>query len=160
MIEYLTPSESGAAPNNPRKPPTISLVHPRSISEMMVARAPPIMKGLRLPQRMRQLSLSMPTYGCTRVPESGPAIQTKAMRDLLRPRDSRYGEPLDISTDQAICKPPMLTVRRMRYQMLLVFWCSSGPPAAGPSIKPSSSPSPELGDSSGECSFSGYWSRC
>jgi hypothetical protein len=49
------------------------------------------MNGLLFPQGERHLSLLMPTYGWTRVPESGPAIQTKARSDLLIPKLSRYG---------------------------------------------------------------------
>jgi hypothetical protein len=102
MIAYFTPLLSGSAPKSPKTPPTISLVQASINREQMVAAAPPSMKGFRLPHLIRQLSLSMPTYGWTKVPDSGPAIQTRAINDLLRPSDSRYGEPLDSSTDQAI----------------------------------------------------------
>jgi hypothetical protein len=71
---------------------------------MIVATAPPTMKGRRFPNRERHLSDLIPTYGCTSVPESGPAIQTSASRDLLTPRPSKNGEPLDNSTDQVICR--------------------------------------------------------
>lgn len=89
IMEFFTNADSGSAPNTPKKPPTMSLVQARNINDMMVAAAPPSMNGLRLPQLRRQLSLSMPTYGCTNVPDNGPAIQTSAINDLLRPSESR-----------------------------------------------------------------------
>ena len=55
----------------------------------MVAAAPPSMNGFRFPQDTRQLSLRIPTYGWTKVPDKGPAIHTKANKDLLIPKESR-----------------------------------------------------------------------
>ncbi|KAI4140417.1 MAG: hypothetical protein L6R39_005809 [Caloplaca ligustica] len=49
------------------------------------------MKGFRLPILERELSLLIPMYGWTIVPESGPMIQTMASRALLIPSESRYG---------------------------------------------------------------------
>ncbi len=62
-----------------------------------------------------------------------------ASNDFEIPRDKRYGEPLAVSTDQQTCRlwisvsenvrqrevwplayPPMDSVRRKRYQLLLV----------------------------------------
>lgn len=96
------------------------LDHARIIKEIIVATAPPSMNGFLFPHDILHLSLNMPTYGCTSVPVSGPAIQTKAIRDLLKPSETRNGVPLESSTDQAIWSPPMLIVKSMRYQMLLV----------------------------------------
>lgn len=102
MTVTFTPWEAGSAPKRLRRPVTMSLLQARIMSEAMVAAAPPSMKGFLFPHGILQLSLSMPTYGCTRVPVSGPAIQTKAISDLLRPSDNRYGDPLESSTDHAI----------------------------------------------------------
>ena len=87
----LTPFEVGSAPNIPKTPRTISRVHANAINDTTVAAAPASMKGFRFPQEILQLSLRIPTYGCTSVPDSGPAIHTKASKDLLIPRDSKYG---------------------------------------------------------------------
>lgn len=61
MMHVLTPFDSGSAPKRPRKPPMISLAQARTMRDTMVAAAPPMMKGLRFPQRRRQLSLLRPT---------------------------------------------------------------------------------------------------
>ena len=91
IVACLTPSLSGDWPNAPATPWTISLAQANIMREKMVAIAPAKMNGFRFPQGTRQLSLRIPTYGWTSVPESGPAIQTKARADLLMPRDSKYG---------------------------------------------------------------------
>lgn len=85
----LTPFEAASAPKRPSVPVTISRVHAKATRETMVAAAPAIIKGLRFPHDKRQLSLIIPTYGWTSVPESGPAIQTNASSDLLIPKDKR-----------------------------------------------------------------------
>lgn len=91
IVVVFVAEEFQATPKMERKPATISLAHARKKSDIIVEIAPPTMKGRLLPYFNRQLSLLRPTYGCTRVPERGPAIQTSASRDLLRPRDKRYG---------------------------------------------------------------------
>ena len=91
MEHTLTPCDSGSAPKSPKDPWTISLVHARAKRDMAVAKAPESMNGTLFPYLMRQLSLRIPTYGWTRVPDKGPAIHTKARSDLLIPRDRRYG---------------------------------------------------------------------
>jgi hypothetical protein len=63
MIAIATPWEFGSAPNIPKKPETISLVHARTINEIIVAPVPPTIKGLRFPNLLRHLSLFIPTYG-------------------------------------------------------------------------------------------------
>src|SRR5450432_3467493 len=155
IMKVLTPSESPSAPKMPKKPRPNSLTQARARRENIVPIDPPIINGFRLPQDILQLSLRIPTYGCTSEPERGPAIQTRAIRDLLRPRDNRYGDPLDNSTAQAICRPPILIVNNMSHHALLVTWyssCSSN--TVWPSTKASSSPpsccEPEA-DRSGDC---------
>ncbi len=91
MEHTLTPCDSGSAPKSPRNPWTISLVHARANREIAVAKAPESMNGTLFPYLMRQLSLRIPTYGWTSVPDKGPAIHTKARSALLIPRDKRYG---------------------------------------------------------------------
>lgn len=91
MIVTLTPDDSGGAPSSDRIPPTISLTHASASKEKTVAMPPPIIKGFRFPQLTRQLSLLIPTYGCTKVPVKGPAIHTNASNDLLIPSESKYG---------------------------------------------------------------------
>lgn len=85
----LTPFEAASAPKRPSVPVTISRAQAKATRDTMVAAAPAIMKGLRFPHDDRQLSLIIPTYGWTSVPESGPAIQTSASNDLLMPKDKR-----------------------------------------------------------------------
>lgn len=158
MIETLTASESLSAPNKPRIPPTISRTHDNARSDMIVAAAPVAMNGVRFPHFDLQLSLRIPTYGCTRAPERGPAIQTKAMIDLLRPNDNKYGVPFDNSTAHASCNPPILIVKSIRYQMdfdsgswLLPSRVDSS------SISPSCSSSPASdAESKGDCSWTGF----
>lgn len=91
MVHVFTPSDAGLAPKIPKKPPMSSFAQDSIMRDTIVAAAPPTMNGLRFPHRRRQLSLLRPTYGWTRTPESGPAIQTRASIALLIPRDSRYG---------------------------------------------------------------------
>src|SRR2546430_639341 len=143
-----------------KNPPTTSRVHANAMSAKMVAKPPPITKGLLLPHLMRHLSLFKPTNGCTKTPDSGPASQTRASMALLMPRDSRYGEPLDISTDQPICKPSPPSVRRNMYQLLLVC-CSSREPQmwseavsiGETAFSDASFSSSSRGCSNGDCSF-------
>ena len=49
------------------------------------------MNGFLFPQRVEQLSLRMPMYGCTNVPVRGPANQVNASNALLNPNERRYG---------------------------------------------------------------------
>jgi hypothetical protein len=135
----LTASPSREAPNAPSKAPMNSRVHARNINEATVAMAPPRMNGRRLPNLERHWSDLIPTYGCTRTPESGPAIQTRASKLFDRPKLRRYGLPLESSTAQASCSlftrqpkihpvtkvlrfadPPREMVSKMRYQLLLL----------------------------------------
>lgn len=109
-------------------PETISLDHASHSRDITVASAPNIMKGFLLPNGDRQLSLMMPTYGCTRAPVSGPAIQTIARKALLIPSESRKGEPFDSSTDHTIWSPPMLSVSKKRYSVLLCSTIESARP--------------------------------
>jgi hypothetical protein len=121
MITVLVPVDVRSTPNIPRKPPTVSFTHARASRATIVAKPPTTMKGFLLPQDERQLSLQIPIYGCTSVPVRGPAIQTKASKALLIPRDRRKGythnvngcflidirvnmltDPFDNSTDQTI----------------------------------------------------------
>jgi hypothetical protein len=97
----------------------MSLAYARIIEDAMVPSVPASMKGFLLPHDILHWSLLMPTYGCTSTPVNGPASHTNASRALLMPRESRYGDPLESSTDQTICRPPIHTVRRMRYKELL-----------------------------------------
>lgn len=120
MMVTFTHCEVGSAPKRLKKPPTMSLDQARIIKEIIVATVPPSMNGFLFPHDTLHLSLSMPTYGCTSVPVSGPAIQTRAIRDLLKPSDTKKGVPFESSTDQAICSPPMLIVNSIRYQILFV----------------------------------------
>jgi hypothetical protein len=75
---------------------------------------PPRIYGLRRPHREVLVSAYAPTSGWTRRPESGPARKTRATCDVVRPRERRYGEAYDISTDQKIWTPrrPMVSVGR------------------------------------------------
>jgi hypothetical protein len=66
---------------------------------MTVATAPPTIIGCLLPNLLVHRSDLAPTYGCTRTPESGPAIQTNASVSFEMPRLSKYGDPDDVSTD-------------------------------------------------------------
>lgn len=91
MVQVWFALVSLATPKMLRMPPTSSRAQARRKRETMVAAAPPIIKGLLFPHLDLQLSLLSPTYGCTRVPESGPAIQTRASKDLLKPSEMRYG---------------------------------------------------------------------
>lgn len=118
----LTPFDCASAPKMPRKPCTISLAQAKPRRDTMVAMAPAIIKGCRFPHATLQLSLRIPMYGWTKVPDRGPAIHTKASRDLLIPSDNKYGyitlqslrsweealpnnltDPLESSTAHAIC---------------------------------------------------------
>ena len=91
MVVTLTPFEAASAPKRPRNPPTISLAQAKPIKESIVALAPTNMKGFLFPHDILQLSLMMPIYGWTSVPERGPAIHTRARRDLFMPSERRYG---------------------------------------------------------------------
>ena len=91
IVVNLTAGASGASPNAEKIPAIIARVQASASKLNIVAAVPATMNGFRLPHEMRQLSLRMPTAGCTRAPDSGPAIQTSAMMDLLRPSESRYG---------------------------------------------------------------------
>lgn len=64
---------------------TISPVHPNTNRQTATIRAPPIMKGLRLPHFDLELSASTPTTGCMISPDKGPAIHTSDVRLLVRP---------------------------------------------------------------------------
>jgi hypothetical protein len=55
---------------------------------------PPNMYGLLRPQRDVELSASTPINGCIRNPDRGPARNTMAIFDLVRPRDSKYGDAI------------------------------------------------------------------
>lgn len=104
IIVIATPLDSLPTPNIPRMPPTSSRVHANAIREITVASPPLMMYGFLLPHLLRDLSLLMPTYGCTSTPESGPAIQTKARTVLLRPREIRYGYRCVSTCSRTSCK--------------------------------------------------------
>jgi len=70
---------------------TMSPVNPRSSKNRADMIAPIIMKGLRLPHLDVDLSASVPTIGWTMSPERGPAIHTREVLLLVRPRERRYG---------------------------------------------------------------------
>lgn len=53
---------------------------------------PPSMYGRLRPQRDVELSANTPINGWIKNPESGPARNTIAMFDLVRPSESRYGD--------------------------------------------------------------------
>lgn len=91
IVRVFVADEFQPTPKMDRKPATISLAQANKNNDTVVDIAPPMMNGRLLPYLDLQLSLLRPTYGWTRVPERGPAIQTSASRDLLRPRDKRYG---------------------------------------------------------------------
>lgn len=57
----------------------------------MVSIAPLRMMGLRRPKRVRRRSLSAPTVGPTKAPESGRTMVMAAAADLERPSFWRYG---------------------------------------------------------------------
>ncbi len=59
--------------------------------EMMTPVVPPTMNGFRRPQRLRVLSLKIPTIGWTTTPQRGAASQTRAVNEFESPRDTRYG---------------------------------------------------------------------
>jgi hypothetical protein len=49
------------------------------------------MNGLRLPYFDVERSAITPTIGCIIMPDMGPAIQTRDVRDFVRPSWRRYG---------------------------------------------------------------------
>ena len=69
----------------------ISFVHPRTSKHAATITDPIIMKGLRRPYLDMQRSDTTPTIGCIISPDSGPAIQTREVRDFERPSLRRYG---------------------------------------------------------------------
>ena len=89
MVAIFPPLDVGSAPNKRIKPAMISLLQDRNSKKKTVATAPPRLKGLRFPHRILELSLNIPTRGCTKVPVSGPATQARDRWDLLRPSESR-----------------------------------------------------------------------
>jgi hypothetical protein len=55
----------------------------------MVTEVPMNIKGLRLPQRVRILSLHIPKYGWTKTPAMGPKSHIKATTGFAMPSDRR-----------------------------------------------------------------------
>jgi hypothetical protein len=53
---------------------------------------PTSMYGLRRPKREVEESARTPMRGCTKRPESGPAMNTMDTEDLESPREMRYGD--------------------------------------------------------------------
>lgn len=74
---------------------------------------------------------------------TGPATHTMAIRALLMPSESKNGVPLDSSTDQTICRPPMARVSRIKYGMLLLSTAGSSTASA---CSDNGSESCEIGD--------------
>jgi hypothetical protein len=66
-------------------------IHARVSIDATAPIVPPKIKGRRRPQEHRLWSLSIPITGCTNMPHSGAAIQTRAVRDFESPNDIRYG---------------------------------------------------------------------
>ena len=65
--------------------PTTSDVHPSSSKPAPTRTEPPIMKGRLLPYLDVERSAMAPTTGCMMRPDSGPAIHTREVLDLVRP---------------------------------------------------------------------------
>lgn len=83
----------------------MSSVNPRSRRNMADMMAPVIMNGLRRPHLEVDLSATVPTIGCTISPDNGPAIHTREVLLLVRPRERRYGV-------QYVCSTPHTNLPR------------------------------------------------
>ena len=93
-----------SAASLPSSAPTISFVNP-SVSKLNATiSAPPAMKGRRRPHFDVQESDMAPTMGCVKRPESGPAIQTSDVLDLVRPRLRRYGVQSGARSRESSCQ--------------------------------------------------------
>lgn len=84
----------------------ISLVHPSVIKLAATIQEPTAMYGLLRPHLDVLESAKAPTIGCTIRPDRGPAIQTKDVWLLVKPRFNKYGVQsviLEINS-QRICR--------------------------------------------------------
>jgi len=71
------------------KQSTISRVKPSTNMKKAESKAPNTMYGLRRPHFDLDSSAIAPTMGWTMRPDKGPAIHTRDVFDLVRPRESR-----------------------------------------------------------------------